>query len=211
AHLYMHRCSRCGELLLAMPETTGSALAPPPARPPEPPTEAARLRPPASPSPEPPAEPRPLRLGRYTIRHQVGKGGFGTVYAAQDEELGRLVAVKVPYAHRLSAGEQQQATAEARLHASLDHPNIVPIYDVGHTDEIPCFFVSKLIAGKDLAARIQEARPPFREAAEMLLFLAGALAHMHERGLVHRDVKPRNILVDEAGVPYLADFGLATY
>ncbi len=211
AHLYLQRCSRCGDLLLAMPETTASALAPPPALTVhESPTDAAGLRTAAAPDGrEIPTEPQPLRLGRYVIRHQLGKGGFSTVYAALDEELGRLVAVKVPHAHRLSRREQEQAREEARLHASLDHPNIVPIYDVGTSGNIPCYFVSKLIAGQDLAERIKESRPGYREAAALLLPLAEALAHLHGRGLIHRDVKPRNVLLDQAGTPYLADFGLA--
>jgi hypothetical protein len=211
AHLYLQRCSRCGELLLAMPETTASALAPPPVLTVhESPTDAAGLRTAAAPEGrEIPTVPQPLRLGRYVIRHQLGKGGFSTVYAALDEELGRLVAVKVPHAHRLSRREQEQAREEARLHASLDHPNIVPIYDVGTSGNIPCYFVSKLIAGRDLAVRLQESRPGYREAAALLLPLAEALAHLHGRGLIHRDVKPRNVLLDQAGTPYLADFGLA--
>ena len=208
AHLYTQCCPRCSELLLAMPETTASVFAPAtPSLPvvPERPTDDVKL---ATASAQQNGY-QPLRLGRYSIRGQVGKGGFGTVYAAHDGELGRDVAVKVPFARRFTALEQEQAAAEARLHASLDHPNIVPIYDVGRTEEIPFFFVSKLIVGQDLGTRLREGRPGIRESAELLLPLAGALAHMHGRGLVHRDVKPRNILLDEEGKPYLADFGLA--
>jgi formylglycine-generating enzyme required for sulfatase activity len=207
--VYTRGCPRCSGLLLTMPETTASAVLPPPAPPEAPHTGAPTQA--TTPLRRGPNRdgPRPLRLGRYVIRHLVGKGGFGAVYAAYDEELDRLVAVKVPYARRLAPGEQQQAFAEARRHAKLDHPNIVPIYDVGRTDEIPCYFVSKLIAGRDLAERLKESRPGYREAAALLLPVAEALAHLHGRGLIHRDVKPRNILLDEAGVPYLADFGLA--
>jgi formylglycine-generating enzyme required for sulfatase activity len=151
-----------------------------------------------------------LRLGRYAILEHIGKGGFGTVYRAHDEELARLVAIKVPHAGRLLGGADLEAChTEARLHASLDHPHIVPIFDVGRTAEVPFYLVSKLVAGEDLATRIKRARPGPRESAALLAPLAEALDYMHGRGLVHRDVKPRNILLDEKDRPYLADFGLA--
>jgi hypothetical protein len=209
-HLFVKNCRRCGELLLAMPETTASALAPPPLAlltAAEAPTVEAR-RPPMWVAGEAEAF-RGLRLGRYLIRDLVGKGGFGAVYAARDEELHRDVAVKVPFECGLRPEQLSQVKAEARLHASLDHPNILPIYDIGETPDVPVFFVSKLIRGQNLALRAEQARLSPREAAGLLVPLASALDHMRRRGLVHRDVKPRNVLIDEQGTPYLTDFGLA--
>ncbi len=214
-HIVAHlaHCACCSAFLLTLPETVAGAVesvreVPADARAVT--TVAVRF-PLDDPRAAPPPEDLPaLRLGRYRIQRLLGKGGFGTVYAAHDEDLDRPVAVKVPYAHRLvTAGQPEAYHAEARLHASLDHPHIVPIYDVGRTAEIPFYLVSKLIDGEDLGDRIKRGRPGFREAAVMLVPVAEALDHLHGRGLVHRDVKPRNILLDEDGNPYLTDFGLA--
>ena len=98
---------------------------------------------------------------------------------------------------------------EARILAKLDHPNIVPVHDVGRTDDGLCFVVSKLIEGSDLAARMGQARPSFRDSAELVATIADALHYAHTRGLVHRDIKPANILIDASGKPCVADFGLA--
>jgi serine/threonine protein kinase len=137
------------------------------------------------------------------------------VYLAQDEQLERLVAVKVPHRHLISqAGSAEVYLAEARMVARLDHPHIVPVHDVGSTDQIPCFIVSKYIDGTDLAARLRDARPretslSFHTAAELIATVADALHYAHKLGLVHRDIKPGNILLDRRDRPYLADFGIA--
>src|SRR5205823_9908254 len=99
--------------------------------------------------------------------------------------------------------------AEARILASLDHPHIVPVHDVGRTEDGLCYIVSKFIEGSNLAQRTREVRPAISESAELVATVAEALHHAHRRGLVHRDIKPANILIDPAGTPYLADFGLA--
>ena len=98
---------------------------------------------------------------------------------------------------------------EARILARLDHPNIVPVFDVGRTEDGLCFVVSKLVEGSDLAVKIGRARPSFRDSAELVATIAEALHYAHARGLVHRDIKPANILIDASGKPCLADFGLA--
>jgi serine/threonine protein kinase len=99
--------------------------------------------------------------------------------------------------------------AEGRALARLDHPHIVPVYDVGRTDDGLFYVVSKYIEGSDLRVVIRQARPSIRESAEWVATIAEALNHAHARGLVHRDVKPSNILMDAKRAPFLADFGLA--
>ncbi len=155
-------------------------------------------------------EPLPERIGRYRIENVLGTGGFGRVYSAFDEQLSRRVAVKVP--HRRLIGHTHNAAAylaEARTVAGLDHPNIVPVYDVGSTAEWPCFIVSKIVEGADLSKRLKQSRLTMIEAAELVLTIANALHYAHKQGLVHRDVKPGNILIDNDGKPHLVDFGLA--
>jgi serine/threonine protein kinase len=98
---------------------------------------------------------------------------------------------------------------EARILASLDHPHIVPVYDVGRTADGQVFVVSKFIDGSDLRGRIEQALPAFQDSAELVATIAEALHYAHTRGLVHRDVKPGNILIDASGKPVVADFGLA--
>jgi serine/threonine protein kinase/formylglycine-generating enzyme required for sulfatase activity len=152
----------------------------------------------------------PERVGRYRIEGFLGKGGFGLVYQARDEQLSRVVAVKVPHADRVARPEDAELyLAEARTVANLDHAHIVPVYDVGSSAEHPFFVVSKYIEGTDLAKKIKESRLTFREAAQLVATVADALHYAHKQGLVHRDVKPGNILIDLSGKPYLVDFGLA--
>ena len=152
----------------------------------------------------------PTKIGRYTILRRLGKGGFGEVFLAFDDDLDRPVAIKVPRRERASRPEDIDAyLAEARIVASLDHPHIVPVYDVGRTDDGLCFVVSKFIKGSDLAKKIKEARPGFHESAGLVATVAEALRYSHTRGLVHRDIKPGNILIDASGKAFVADFGLA--
>ncbi|MCO6456920.1 MAG: protein kinase [Pirellulaceae bacterium] len=152
----------------------------------------------------------PQRIDRYRVERSLGAGGFGCVYLARDEQLDRWVAVKVPQgARQISAAEADRYLQEARTLASLDHPNIVPVYDVGRNAEFPCYLVSKYIEGHNLAQRLEQRRLTWQEAAEIVATVAEALQHAHQRGLFHRDIKPANILLDSVGKPYLADFGLA--
>ena len=152
----------------------------------------------------------PPSIGRYRIIHRLGQGGFGTVYLAHDDDLDRNVAIKVPNPERIAHPKDAEAfLTEARILAKLDHPNIVPVHDVGRTAGGLCFVVSKLIEGSDLAVRMRRARFPFRDSAELVATVADALHYAHTRGLVHRDIKPGNILIDASGKPSVADFGLA--
>jgi serine/threonine protein kinase/formylglycine-generating enzyme required for sulfatase activity len=152
----------------------------------------------------------PEKIGRYPDIRPLGQGGFGRVYLAHDDDLKRQVAIKVPNPERISRPEDVEAYLnEARILASLDHPHIVPVFDVGRTDDGLCYVVSKYIEGSNLATRIRERRPGFHDSAELVATVAEALHYAHTRGLVHRDIKPANILIDAVGKPCVADFGLA--
>jgi serine/threonine protein kinase/formylglycine-generating enzyme required for sulfatase activity len=152
----------------------------------------------------------PVAVGRYRIERMLGQGGFGCVYQARDTQLDRAVAIKVPHPHRLLKPEGAAPyVKEARMVAGLDHPHIVPVFDVGETPEFPCFIVSKLIEGTNLAEAIREFRYNHDEAADLVSTVAEALHYAHRQGLVHRDIKPGNILIDSTGKPYVVDFGLA--
>ncbi len=152
----------------------------------------------------------PARIGRYRIIRRLGQGGFGRVYLAHDDDLDRAVAIKVPNPERITRPEDVEAFfTEARVLAKLDHPHIVPVFDVGRTEDGLCFVVSKFVEGSDLATRMAEARLSFRDSAQLIATIALALHHAHTRGLVHRDIKPANILIEASGKPCVADFGLA--
>jgi len=152
----------------------------------------------------------PERIGRYRVERVLGQGGFGVVFLARDEQLKRPVAVKVPHADRIAVREDADLyLTEARNVASLEHPHIVPVYDVGSSAEFPFFVVSKFVDGMDLATRLKRSRLSHREAAELVAVIAEVLEYAHKQGLVHRDVKPGNILIDGNGTPYVVDFGLA--
>jgi Protein kinase domain len=152
----------------------------------------------------------PERIGRYTVEGILGEGHFGVVYRARDEELRRIVAIKVPKRELIATEADVEAyLAEARIVAGLDHPAIVPVYDVGRGADGLCYVVSKYIPGSNLAERLACGRPPLAETVALLASVAEALDHAHCKGLVHRDVKPANMMLDERGNVYLADFGLA--
>ena len=134
----------------------------------------------------------------------------GAVFLAHDGDLRRQVAIKVPISREGHAVvDLELYLNEARVLARLSHPNIVPVHDVGRTDDGRGFVVSMYVSGGDLAARLKGGRPAFIESAKLVAALCDAMHYAHTRDLFHRDIKPANILLDESGVPYLADFGLA--
>jgi serine/threonine protein kinase len=150
------------------------------------------------------------QVGRYRIQGVLGQGSFGLVYLGHDDQLQRPVAIKVPHGHRVSNPEDAEAyLTEARTVAQLDHPNIVPVYDTGVAPDCPCFIVSKFVEGRTLAQCMGGSRYSAVITAQLVATLADALNYAHCRGLVHRDIKPGNILIDGSGRPYIVDFGLA--
>jgi eukaryotic-like serine/threonine-protein kinase len=152
----------------------------------------------------------PSRIGGYAVESLLGQGTYGRVYLARDELLHHRVAVKVPHPWLVTRPQDAEAyLAEARTVAGLDHPNIVPVLVAGSADGFPCFVVSKFIAGSTLSKRIVAGRLAPAESARLVADVADALHYAHLKGVVHRDVKPGNLLIDADGKPYVADFGLA--
>jgi TolB-like protein/Tfp pilus assembly protein PilF/tRNA A-37 threonylcarbamoyl transferase component Bud32 len=159
-------------------------------------------------------------LGKFELLEIVGSGAFGTVFKARDTELDRIVAIKVPRAGALgSSGEADRFSREARSVAQLRHPSIVSIYEVGQHDGVP-YLVSEFVQGQTLDDLLSGERLPVDWTAELVAALADALQYAHERGVVHRDVKPTNIMLERLSstpsapyscpvVPRLMDFGLA--
>jgi hypothetical protein len=151
-----------------------------------------------------------LVLGRYRLTGKLGSGGFGTVFAARDERLRRDVAVKViPRAD----SDDDRAGREARVAARLNHPNVVALYELGFDDD-NVYLVSELVDGRTLADLIAEEALSDRDIARIGAALCDGLAHAHERGVVHRDVKPQNVMVVAepargSGFAKLTDFGVA--
>ncbi len=152
----------------------------------------------------------PTNIGRYRVTRVLGQGGFGRIYLAHDPDLDRDVAIKVPIPSGAAQFLDVEAyLSEARILARLVHPNIVPVHDVGRTEDGRFYVVSKYMEGGDLSARLLSNRPTHVESAALVAVLCDALHYTHTQDLYHRDIKPANILLDAAGTPSLADFGLA--
>jgi WD40 repeat protein len=148
-------------------------------------------------------------FGRFELVGALGSGAFGTVYRAKDPHLDRIVALKVPRAGSLPEGpDLDRFLREARSSAQLRHPGIVQVHEIGSVDGIP-YIVSDYIEGVTLADRLSAGRLTMRESAEIVAAVSEALEEAHRRGVVHRDVKPSNIMLRAGGAPALMDFGLA--
>jgi eukaryotic-like serine/threonine-protein kinase len=152
----------------------------------------------------------PLVLGRYRLRRRLGTGGFATVWLAQDERLDRQVAVKILPRERVAGGRFER---EARAAARLAHPGIVTLYEAAVDDE-GAYLVSELVHGSTLDELLEAGRLSDRDVVRIGIALCDALAHAHANGVIHRDVKPSNVLVPDrpttpAGLARLTDFGVA--
>lgn len=148
-------------------------------------------------------------LGRYRLESSLGVGGMAEVYRASDDRLGRAVAVKVVLPIYAGSEEfRQRFLREARLVAALEHPNVVPIYDFGEEGGLP-YLVMPLFEGGALSSRLDGAPLSPAQVARWLRDLAAALDAAHRAGVLHRDVKPSNVLIDKNGRALLADFGIA--
>lgn len=151
----------------------------------------------------------PEQLGRFVIKRRLGAGAFGAVYQAYDPQLDRQVALKVPQPGTLETPQAiERFLREAKAAAQLRHPHIVPVYDAGR--EGPhAYIATALIEGRTLADAVADGPLPADEAARIVAALAEALGYAHSLGVIHRDVKPANVMLDTNGQPHLMDFGLA--
>ncbi|HUY91033.1 MAG TPA: protein kinase [Pirellulales bacterium] len=150
----------------------------------------------------------PRKIGRFDLLEHVGSGHFGDVWRARDPSLDRIVAIKLPRTRDLDQRTVDLFLREARAAAQLRHPHIVPVHEVGREGD-SVYIVSEYVQGVTLSEYLLSDRWAPREAAELCAAVAEALQHAHEAGVVHRDLKPGNIMIDGRKQPHLMDFGLA--
>lgn len=154
----------------------------------------------------------PDKVGRYKIKSELGRSGMATVYRAFDPVSNREVAIKMLPRQMLdNLVTRARFKREIKLIAKLEHPAIVPVYDVGGEDNHQPFFVMRYMSGGSLTELIQKRRFSLRDAAVVIERLASALDHAHSQGIIHRDIKPDNVLFDTSNNPYLSDFGVAKF
>jgi hypothetical protein len=150
----------------------------------------------------------PIQLPNYTILEEAGSGAMGTVYKSEQTSPRRMVALKVLSVHRTDPAGLAAFRREAALIAHLEHPHIVPVYDFGERDGVP-YLVLRYLDGGTLADRLVGGRLDLATAAGWLRSVADALDSAHKQGVIHKDIKPSNILLDKSGNAYLSDFGIA--
>ncbi len=152
------------------------------------------------------------RIANYQILEEIGRGGMGVIYRARQIDSRRIVALKrVLGLHNDSNETLVRFEREAQLAASLDHPNILPIYEVGRCQNHLPFFSMKFAAGGSLSQKLNAFRGCSSAAVAVMAKVARAVEHAHRRGILHRDLKPGNILLDARGEPFVGDFGLAKW
>jgi TolB-like protein/tRNA A-37 threonylcarbamoyl transferase component Bud32/protocatechuate 3,4-dioxygenase beta subunit len=156
------------------------------------------------------ARDKPWRLGNYEILEQIGCGGMGVIYRARQRHSRRIVAVKRVLSYRAdSHGALQRFRQEAQAVASLDHPNILPIYEVSESEDGLPFFSMKFAEKGSLQENAASLRNEPRKCVQLMAKVADAVEYAHSRGVLHRDIKPGNILLNDQGEPLVSDFGLA--
>jgi serine/threonine protein kinase len=153
-------------------------------------------------------KPQERILGHFRLLEKVGEGSFGAVWRAQDLQLDRMVAIKIPRREQLTEREADRFLNEARAASNLQHPHIVAVHEIGREGDV-VFIVSDFVDGITLSEYLSYKIVPPQEVARLGATIADALQHAHERNVVHRDLKPSNILLNGRNQPYLTDFGLA--